>query len=105
MADIERNANEKNKKASELISVCARVFTCLPRVVPFATSCRSRTRFIPVAADEPPASFLFQLIGNCFWPSGALARSLTDRKSTSNRNDLARAVSIHQVPEFQILGL
>ena len=45
------------------------------------------------------------LIGNCFWPPGALARSLTDRKSTSNRNDLARAVSIHQVPAFQILGL
>ena len=46
-----------------------------------------------------------QLIGNRFWPSWALARSLTDRKSTSNRNDLARAVSIHQVPEFQIRGL
>ena len=45
------------------------------------------------------------LIGNCFWHPGALARSLTARKSTSNRNDLARAVSIHQVLEFQILGL
>jgi serine/threonine protein kinase len=45
------------------------------------------------------------LIRNCFWPSGALARSLTDRKSTGNRNDLVRAVIIHQVPEFQILGL
>ena len=70
---------------------------------PGAAACWENTSITWVACFKSLG--LRALIGNCFWPSGAFARRLTDRKSTSNRNDLARAVSIHQVPEFQILGL